>query len=288
MTKENLFLLLSNIEGVGYKSVEKLLKIYNINKELSDVIKEISNLKIKNSTKERIVDNVKNSKEYIEKHRVYLKEKNIKIVNIFDIDGKYPLKEIYDPPSYLYRLGNKVGFKNCISIIGARECSGYGKRIAYSLAYSLSKLGFVIVSGMAYGIDAYAHRGALDAGGKTIAVLGSGVDVCYPSSNRKLYKDIIDNGCILSEFALGQNPSKYTFPQRNRIVSGLSSSIIVIEAKRKSGTMITVKYALDQGRRVFAVPGNIDSELSEGTNFLIKEGAIPCTGVEDIIEEIYI
>ena len=141
-----------------------------------------------------------------------------------------------------------------------------------------------MISGLARGIDSYAHQGAIKAKGKTIAVLGSGLDIIYPPENAKLYKEIImNNGAIITEYPLGSKPEKYHFPERNRIISGLSDGVLVVEAKKKSGTMITVDFALEQGREVYAIPGNISSDSSYGTNELIKEGAIPVTNVNDII-----
>ena len=151
------------------------------------------------------------------------------------------------------------------------------------VVYELSKKDICIVSGFARGIDTYSHIGAIKEKGKTIAVLGSGLDVIYPKENLKLYYEILNSGgLIISEYPLGSKPEKYHFPQRNRIISGLSDGVLVIEAKEKSGTLITVDYALDQGRDVYAIPGNIEKENSYGTNNLIKEGAIPVTRVEDI------
>lgn len=201
-------------------------------------------------------------------------------------DSKYPdkLKNIYASPKKLYILGN-IDLLNCksIAIIGCRNCTRDGAINAYKFGYKLAKKGVCIISGLARGIDAYSHIGAIKARGKTIAVLGSGLDVIYPRENIQIYFEILkNNGLVLSEYPLGAKPEKHHFPERNRIISGLSDGVLVVEAKEKSGTLITVDFALDQGKDIYAVPGSINSENSYGTNNLIKEGATPVTMVDDI------
>ena len=222
-------------------------------------------------------------------------EKEIKIAEKFNIrllsleDDEYPeaLKEINDPPYVLYMRGPSDetgdGFLR-IAIIGSRKASAYGLGVAHDLAYSLAKRGVVIVSGMATGIDGAAHMGAVEAGGKTIGVLGCGVNLVYPKDNAQLMVDIMKNGQVISEFPFDTPPYKWNFPQRNRIISGLCHGVVVVEAEEVSGTSITASVALEQGREVFAVPGNINSPTSVGTNRLIKNGAIPVTCAADILE----
>lgn len=172
-----------------------------------------------------------------------------------------------------------------IAMIGCRECSNYGKEVSIKFSYELAKNGITIISGMAKGIDSYSHIGCIKAGGKTIAVLGSGLDIIYPKENCLLYDEILSaKGLILSEYVIGTKPSKLNFPARNRIISGLSNGVIVVEAKGKSGTLNTVDFALEQGKDIFVVPGNITSTNSTGTNELIKQGASCVTGVEDILK----
>ena len=208
-----------------------------------------------------------------------------------DFNSKYypvKLKNISSPTKELFCLGNLELF-NCksIAIIGSRNYSGYGERAAKEFSYNLAKEDVCIVSGMARGIDSFAHEASLNAKGKTVAVLGSGLDVIYPRENKILYENIIkNNGLIISEYPLGTKPSRQNFPARNRIISGLSDGVLVIEARKNSGTNITVDFALDQGKDVFVIPGNIYSNTSDGTNFLIKEGAIPVTSYKDIINYI--
>lgn len=211
---------------------------------------------------------------------------------IYQADNNYPekLRNIYTPPTKLYLLGEeKILNKPSIAIIGCRQASDYGKTVAFRFAYELAKRGIVIVSGLARGIDSCGHLGAVKAKGKTAAVLGSGFSHIYPAENKNLCKDILQNGgCILTEYEPSSKPEKYHFPARNRLISGLSEGVLVVEAKEKSGTLITVDYALEQGKDVFIIPGNITSSNSYGTNDLIKQGAKLVTNVEDILEEIKI
>ena len=211
-----------------------------------------------------------------------------KVIKINMNSRYYPerLRNIDDAPRELYCLGNLelLNYKNNIAMIGSRNCSSYGERAAKDFAYNLAKEGTCIVSGLAKGIDSFSHIGALNAKGKTIAVLGSGLDNIYPKENIKLVEEIIkNNGLVISEYPLGTKPLKYHFPARNRIISGLSDSVLVVEARKNSGTNITVDFALEQGKDVFVIPGNIYSKTSDGTNFLITEGAIPVVSYKDIL-----
>ncbi len=212
-------------------------------------------------------------------------------INVLTIkDREYPdnLRNIYDPPVVLYVKGSLSGCKNRIAIVGSRRPSSYGLKVAEKLAYELSGFGLTVVSGLASGIDGAAHSGALRNNGKTIAVLGCGIDIVYPRENRRLYEKITETGAVISEYIPGVQPLQYHFPARNRIISGLSYGTVVVEAGEKSGSLITVNYALNQGREVFAVPGNINNINSMGTNRLIGEGAKIVTSVYDIIEELKI
>ncbi|OQA45504.1 MAG: hypothetical protein BWY52_01285 [Chloroflexi bacterium ADurb.Bin325] len=202
-------------------------------------------------------------------------------------DPAYPqrLLTIYDPPFVLYLRGElKPEDDWAVAIVGTRGASVYGLEVARRLAGDLAAAGATIISGLARGIDAQAHRAALDAGGRTLAVLGSSVDVIYPSDNRKLAQDVVANGALLSEYAPGTQPEASNFPPRNRIISGLSRGVIVIEAGEQSGALITARFAAEQGRDVFAVPGSIFARNSQGTNRLIRDGATPITSAEDVLE----
>lgn len=200
--------------------------------------------------------------------------------------GENLVENIYMPPKYLWCKGNTSLKMTRVSVIGARYCSQYGKDTAYAIGKSLAESNIQVVSGLAYGVDIKAHEGALSAGGSTIAVLGSGILNCYPKEHRSYLDQMCQKGLILSEYGLHGKPLKHHFPFRNRLISGLSQIIIVVEAKKKSGTMITVNYALDQGKTIMAVPGRIDSKLSEGTNLLIDSGAKVFTKIDDVLEEI--
>ncbi|MFA4966947.1 MAG: DNA-processing protein DprA [Candidatus Margulisiibacteriota bacterium] len=214
--------------------------------------------------------------------------KNIRIFSVEDNGYPFLLKQIHDPPPVIYVKGDLLEKdKNAIAIVGTRIASRYGLNTAKQFAFELASLGITVISGMALGIDAAAHEGALDAGGRTIAVLGCGVDRIYPPENSELYSKIIEKGgAIVSEYPIGFPHDKWTFPQRNRIISGLSLGVIIIEGGYKSGAMITAKVALEQGREVFAVPQNIDSELGRGPHWLIKQGAKLVESVDDVLDEL--
>ncbi len=190
-------------------------------------------------------------------------------------DSKYPdkLRYIYDPPYGFFYLGKLPDFSRCVSIVGARRCSAYGKKMAYELGKELAQLGFVVISGMARGIDTCGHSGCLDLGGTTVAVLGSGCDVIYPNDNRVLYENISKTGAIISEYQMGTSPVALNFPRRNRIVSALSDIVIVVEAREKSGSLITADFALEQGKDIYVVPGRVGDSLSTGCNKLLSQGA---------------
>ncbi len=203
-------------------------------------------------------------------------------------DPDYPplLKTIPDPPPILTYQGALSPLMPCIAIVGSRNASSYGIRTARQLAGRLSEKGFVIVSGMARGIDAAAHTGALEAGGQTLAILGSGLNKIYPWENRHLYHRIREQGAVLSEFKLDTDPFPYNFPARNRIIAGISTGTIVVEAEKKSGSLITARLAADYNREVFAVPGSIQSRRSQGTHFLLRQGARLVETATDVLEEL--
>ncbi|MEG1929724.1 MAG: DNA-processing protein DprA [Anaerovorax sp.] len=212
---------------------------------------------------------------------------NIEVVNYGEPHYPELLNYITTPPKRLYYRGDiSLASKPAIAIVGARKATGYGQWVAYQLARRLAQYGIVSVSGMAYGIDTWTHKGSLENGGKTIAVLGCGPDVCYPASNKKIMEEISREGLILSEYEPGTTPLPYMFPMRNRLISGISISTVIAEAGLKSGSLITAECAAEQGRNIYAVPGNINSVYSIGTNKLIRDGAIPITLLDDIIEDL--
>ncbi len=213
------------------------------------------------------------------------KEKNIDVISYFSDDYPKLLREIPDPPMLIYVKGS-IPHTAGISIVGSRIATSYGIRVSSRVSAFLAANRITVVSGMAKGIDSAAHKSAIDNNGKTIAVLGSGVDVIYPLSNSKLYYDIINNGAVISEFEPGTRPDKWNFPKRNRIISGLSVATIVVEATARSGALITARMAAEQNRTVMSVPGSIFSETSRGTNKLIKNGAVPLIDYQIIKDEI--
>jgi len=206
-------------------------------------------------------------------------------------DKEYPklLKEIKNPPKILYFSGKILPQKNCFAIVGARLCSSYGKQVALEIARDLTEAGLTIVSGMALGIDSFSHKAVVEKNKRTIAVLGTGLDEesIYPRENIKLANRIIETGgCLISEYPPKTRGSRFTFPQRNRIISGLSLGVLVVEAKRKSGALITANWAKKQGRKIFAIPGTIHSFNSKGTHKLIKQGAKLVEDANDILKEL--
>lgn len=210
----------------------------------------------------------------------------IRIVTIRDPDYPPLLLQIADPPPYLYVKGDPAGLEPAVAVVGSRRATAYGRTVTARLAEDLARRGVAVVSGMARGVDTAAHQGALAGEGKTVGVLGCGIDVVYPPENRELFDRVADRGALVSEFPLGTGPLAENFPRRNRIISGICRGVLVVEAAERSGSLITAQMALDQGRDVFAIPGNITSSGSSGTNRLIREGAKLVAGVEDILEEL--
>jgi len=204
-------------------------------------------------------------------------------------DDRYPdlLRTIHNPPMVLYLKGSVAALHSPgVGMVGSRAATDYGKEIAYSFGRALAGRGYTIISGLALGIDAAAHKGAIAAGGRTIAVLGCGLDKEYPIENSKLYRDIPAAGALISEYPLGTSPDSFRFPARNRIISGLALGVVVVEASKRSGSLITAQHALEQGREVFAIPGRVDSVKSAGTHALLQQGAKLVHRIDDIIEEL--
>jgi DNA processing protein len=207
---------------------------------------------------------------------------------VISADADYPilLRQIPDPPTALYRKGSLAGGHPCIAIVGSRRTTAYGQTVAKQFAGELAQRGFCIVSGLARGIDTAAHEGALEAGGKTAAVLGTGLDVVYPPENLALYRRVAAIGVVFSENYFGRKPDRHSFVLRNRIVAGMSSAVVVVESAVDGGAMITARFAGEQGRTLFAVPGRIDQSTSAGCHQLIRDGATLVTGVDDILSEL--
>ena len=252
----NYWIWFSRIYLIGARTQKELLEKYDTPQKIWELNRQEleQNGNLKNEQIDIILDN--KFRENLKLYEAYMKKKQIKMITIKD--GSYPKKllEIYDSPVVLYVLGNEEILNNTsIAIIGSRRCSEYGKSIAKQFAYNLSKQNINIISGLARGIDTYAHLGTNCAQKKTIAIIGSGLDIIYPQENEQLAKRIIENGgAIISEYIVGTRPEKMNFPARNRIISGLSDGVLVVEASQKSGTFITVDFALEQGKNVYAIP----------------------------------
>ena len=281
------WLALSLVPGVGSILIKRLLERFKTPEAVFRApMKEL--LKIE-GLGERVAGEIQIGplEKVVRRELSLLKEAGGKIITIKDDDYPKRLKDIYDPPALLYVRGElRSEDELAIAVVGSRKTSPYGRWFTEKIGQDLARHGITVVSGMARGIDSIAHKGALQGSGRTIAVLGCGVDVIYPSENRNLFYQIIEQGAILSEFPMKSVPEGGHFPRRNRIISGLSIGVVIVQASAKSGSLITAGYALEQGREVFAVPGNVGAEGSRGTNQLIKEGAKLVTSTEDILEEI--
>ncbi len=227
-----------------------------------------------------------NTPESVKKEFDCVLKKGYKIVTMADPEYPALLLQIPDPPPFLYVLGSLAGLNKNLAVVGSRNATAYGISTAKRLSRDLASIGITIVSGLAVGIDSAAHKGALMGGGKTIAVLGSGLERIYPAENRKLFYRIAENGAVISEFSLKTEPEAHNFPVRNRIISGISFGTIVVEATKRSGSLITARLAAEQNREVFAVPGSIRSFKSTGTHTLIKQGAKLVEHARDILEEL--
>jgi len=226
-------------------------------------------------------------KDFVHKQLEWIDELDVRVLTYWDESFPERLKRIYDPPAFLFYKGNlKYLDDKMFAVVGARFPTSYGKMITEKLTADLVYNGFIIISGFARGVDSMAHKTALKNGAATVAVLGNGLDCIYPADNKKLYRQILENGLFLTEYPLGTKPDAGNFPKRNRIISGVSSGVLITEAGQKSGALLTASYALEQNREVFAVPGSVTSGKSTGTNNLIKSGAKLVQSIEDILDEL--
>ena len=281
---EQYWVWLSSVEGIGPKRFYQLISYYEDARAVWDNIGDEGMAFLPAQVRKKL----KEARDEAYFYSLFAKLEKLGMQAVTRLSDSYPalLGSIYDPPSTLYVMGD--GFKDlerCFSIVGSRRCTRDGQRAAREFAETLAREDVCIVSGMAHGIDTAAHEGALIGMGKTIAVLGCGADVIYPQENEELYRRILESGgAVISEYAPGAQPRPGNFPARNRIISGLSEGTLIVEGAEKSGAMITVNAAGDQGRDVFAVPGSIYSGLSAAPNRLIVEGAIPALSGWDILE----
>ena len=286
---EQYWIWLSSVEGIGAKRFYQLLSVYEdaravwdalggvlVPPELRDMLGPASLNALRDAR----------SEEYFYRLFDALDRKGIRAVTRISDDYPSALTGIYDPPPTLYARGEcPLNAEKAFAIVGSRRCTRDGQRAAREIAEGLAREGVTVVSGLARGVDSCAHRGALDGHGRTVAVLGCGVDVVYPPENEKLTAEILDSGgAVISEYAPGTQPLPGNFPPRNRIISGMSAGTLLVEGAKASGAMITVNFALEQGRDVFAVPGGIYSPLSEAPNRMIVDGAIPALSAWEILE----
>lgn len=275
---------MSLIEGIGEKRLLALMQTFKdpfriLRKKTGDLTAMLPAIK-------QLLDPIRKSPPDITEYLKKLQDYDIQVLTILDQGYPNTLREIPNPPPLLYVRGSfQPDDDVAIGMVGSRTASYYGKRVAEKFSRELTSRGFCIVSGMARGIDTIAHQAALHEGGRTIAFLGSGIDVVYPRENRRLMQNIIRNGAVVSEFPLGTEPVAINFPQRNRLISGMSLGILVVEAALKSGTFTTVRWALEQGKEVFAVPGDTLRKTSRGANRLIQRGAKLVVETDDIVEE---
>jgi DNA processing protein len=278
--------LLKSVPGVGNLLAKRLLDLFktpqNIFQASAEKLLQVDGVTKRHAT--AIKTHQMPGKVEAELDR--LSRKEYRIITLADSDYPRLLREIPDPPPFLYVSGRLDSSALKIAVVGSRNATGYGLATTKNLCIGLASLGITIVSGMARGIDTAAHEGAMAGGGKTIAVLGSGLDRIYPAENSKLFHRISENGAVMSEFALSTEPEGHNFPIRNRIISGMSLGTVVVEATKKSGSLITARLAAEQNREVFAVPGSIQSFKSTGTHTLIKQGAKLVEHVQDIVEEL--
>ena len=284
--KEEWYLFwLENLPGIGLRTLQRLMRHFGnaeaVSKASCHELEMVSGLSA--ACREKILD--KDGRARAQENWTELQKKKIRYVSLYH--GEYPerLRNLCDAPKHLYVRGRLPDAARCsVAIIGARECTMYGRDMARMFGYRLAGAGVQVISGMAKGVDGWAHQGALESGGNTYAVLGCGVDICYPAVHRRLYDSIWRRGGILSELPVGTRARPGFFPMRNRIISGMSDGILIVEAREKSGSLITADAALEQGRDVFVIPGRIGDELSVGCNRLIRQGAIPVLSPSDILE----
>ncbi|MEE9912643.1 MAG: DNA-processing protein DprA [Deltaproteobacteria bacterium] len=288
MNDENIkyWIALKSIDGIGNGSFRLLLdRFHSLSDVFSATINDLTAIPGISKDSAAAIVSFKDWDKTV-RQLDELNKAGIKVMTCLDECYPANLLNIYDRPAFFYVLGTLNKEDIPIAIVGSRHASTYGKYTTDRISRELAMRAITIVSGMARGIDSCAHRGALAAHGRTVAVLGSGLDIIYPPENKKLFAAIAENGAVISEFPLGTQPLPYHFPARNRIISGLSYGVVVVEAGEKSGSLITARLAMEQGREVFAIPGSIDSAASRGTNSLIKQGAKLIENIDDILEDI--
>ncbi len=281
------WIALSRVKGLGRVTFKKLIAHFDDPAAaFSSTPSELSAIEGVDAS---VIEGLRGFSEWdeVEKEIRRAEKAGARLIPFSDVNYPPRLRTIADPPPVLYVKGElRAEDDRAVAVVGSRIASEYGRRVAYHLCRDLASLGFTVVSGMARGLDGAAHEAALGAGGRTIAVLGSGVDRPYPPEHEKLYHRIRENGAVISELPMGTRPLAFNFPARNRLISGLSLGVVVVEATEKSGSLITAALALEQGREVFAVPGEVGASRSRGTHRLIRQGAKLVESAADIVEEI--
>ena len=284
MTKEEYNLWLCSLDGIGSKKLKKILHNFPSAEAVfwapKDCLENITGI-----TKKDVHIIVESRKKYNPAHwHGKLQSCQMRCTSYLSEDYPEECRQLYQPPKRLFYKGSLPLEEHRIAVVGARDCSLYGRSVARYFSASLAGRGIAVISGMARGIDGWAHQGALEGGGKTYAVLGNSAEICYPSEHSRLYRSIIRQGGVLSEYPPGTRARASFFPMRNRIISALAEGVLVVEARAKSGSLITADQALEQGKDVFVIPGRVGDALSEGCNNLIKQGACLVTSPEEIVE----
>ncbi len=286
-SKRRALLILNGLPNIGPISLNRLMEEFDndplevLRASKSDLMRVYGVGKVMAETVSEWKSNFN-----LEREEAHLNREGMTFMTYLD-DG-YPgiLREIHDPPIGLYKLGKYAISDPCVALVGTRRPTHYGRAVARGLATDLTRLGFCVVSGLARGVDTEAHRGALSNGGKTVAVMGCGLDIIYPPENLSLYREIGESGAVISEFPFGRRADRQTFPMRNRVIAGLCAAVVVVESDVHGGSMITARFAGEQGRQVFAVPGRIDQAASRGCNQLIRDGAVMLTSIDDLLDEL--
>lgn len=289
MTSLEAVIILSSVEGLGIQLLRKLLLVFQAPEAIFE-LKDPKQLSEMTGIPLELAERIFEAKQAIIPKKILDESNRQGITLVHFLEESYPknLSAVYDPPVILYVKGKLLPEDQfAIGIVGSRRSSGYGIQVASRFASELAEKGITIISGLALGIDRAAHEGALRAKGRTIAVLGSGIDVIYPAENRKLFEAIPESGALVSEFPLGVEPRPFHFPKRNRIIAGLSLGVLVVEAGEKSGSLITARLGADEGREIYAIPGRIDNPYSRGVHRLIREGAKLVTSPDEILEDLY-
>jgi len=287
LSRKQAFMVLNGLPKMGPITLNRLLELCD-NDPVAVLAAPASRLRDAKRVGAAVTDSITSWRQHFDLVREEERLADAGAVFVTCQDDEYPkqLLEISDPPIGLYFRGSYRCADKCIAVVGSRRATLYGRSVAKKFGSELARLGFCVVSGLARGIDTAAHEGALEVDGKTAAVLGCGLDIIYPPENLELYRRITESGAVISEFPFGRRADRQSFPMRNRVVAGLCEGVIVVESDNTGGAMITARFAGEQGRHVFAVPGRIDQPTSRGCHSLLRDGATLVTGIEDVLQEL--